>query len=317
MVITNRLAANSNEFRFYLDLNRNGRYDTNGYSAVINANGGFFDTNGFPMAQPSPGQTLSNYFVGDPEWIGGLERADLPHSSSNQFLYRYAYVVVPASKTLDVNYIHNYARLLNGNMSPGSGDGFIRNQGVGTWEINLAGFLTDLNTNYWPFPLGNINGTPYNYMPFDLSQPNRGAAFDDALGFVRYRYNRDWRNWLPSLQAYFNDVNNGPVVSAISSDFFDAYSRGPIMTNTTWPVRVDGDRTRVNFAWSGSDNPNAFFTTEEYFDPAKTSVQFSNRLWSEAAASIRMTATPTTGSFPRSEQTLPGSNPAAKDQFEL
>src|SRR5262245_33177093 len=66
VVITNRFAANSNEFRFYLDLNRNGRYDTNGYTAVINANGGYFDTNGFPMAQPSPGLTLSNFFVGDP-----------------------------------------------------------------------------------------------------------------------------------------------------------------------------------------------------------------------------------------------------------
>ena len=269
--------ANSNEFRSYLDLNRNGRYDTNGYSAVINALGGFFDTNGFPMAQPTAGQTLSNHFVGDPEWIGGLERMDLPHSSSNRFLYRFAYLVVPASKALDVNYSHNYARLLNGTMSPGSGDGFIRNQGVGTWEINLAGFLTDLNTNYWPFPDGNAFGTPYNYLPSDLSQPNRGAAFDDALAFVRYRYNRDWRTWLPSLQAYFNNPN---AVTAVGSDYIDAYSRGPIMTNTSWPVQADGDRTRVNFAWSGSDNPNAFFTTQDYFDPAKTSVQFSNRLWS-------------------------------------
>ena len=55
------------------------------------------------------------------------------------------------------------------------------------------------------------------------------------------------------------------------------------MTNTTWQVRVDGDLAwvnRPNTAWSGSDNPNAFFTTQDYFDPAKTSVQFSNRLWS-------------------------------------
>src|SRR6266550_1456025 len=33
--ITNRFFANSNEFRFYLDLNRNGRYDTNGLWPVI------------------------------------------------------------------------------------------------------------------------------------------------------------------------------------------------------------------------------------------------------------------------------------------
>ena len=181
------------------------------------------------MAQPTPGLTLSNYFVGDPEWIGGLERMDLPHSSSNRFLYRYAYLVVPASKALDVNYVHNYARLLNGNMDPGSGDGFIRNQGVGTWEINLAAFLTDLNTNYWPFPDGNAFGTPYDYLPYRLDPAQPWCGFRRCACFCRYRYNRDWRNWLPSLQGYFNNPN---AVSAVASDYIDAYSRGPIMTNT-------------------------------------------------------------------------------------
>src|SRR6266487_1223615 len=37
--ITNRNFANSNDFRFYLDLNRNGRYDTNGVWPEINSLG--------------------------------------------------------------------------------------------------------------------------------------------------------------------------------------------------------------------------------------------------------------------------------------
>src|SRR4051812_44707103 len=40
--ITNALYR-SNTFPFYVDLNRNGRYDTNGYQPVINPNGGFYD----------------------------------------------------------------------------------------------------------------------------------------------------------------------------------------------------------------------------------------------------------------------------------
>ena len=34
-IVTNALAYGSNEFRFYLDLNRNGRYDPNGLQPLI------------------------------------------------------------------------------------------------------------------------------------------------------------------------------------------------------------------------------------------------------------------------------------------
>src|SRR6266567_2439964 len=66
-VATNRLFPNSNEFRFYLDLNRNGRYDTNGLLPVIGPNGGFIDTNGNPIAGaggPPPTNAAINFFVG-------------------------------------------------------------------------------------------------------------------------------------------------------------------------------------------------------------------------------------------------------------
>lgn len=277
--ITNRFFANSNEFRFYWDLNRNGRYDTNGFIPVMNPLGGFYDLQGNLIPRVTAGDTLSNYFVGDPEWIGVLERPDLPHSSTNRFVARYAYLVSPASKTLDVNYVHNYARLFETTMNPASGDGFMRNQGVGTWEMNLAGFLTDLNTNFWPFPNGNLFGAPYRFRPQEPTQPNTGAAFDDALSFVRYRYNRNYRTYMPTLREYFGGALN--AVNAVNNDYIDAYSRGPVVTNTTWSLLFDGDRNLENrFAWAGGDNPNHFFSVQDFFDPAKTSLIFSNRLWS-------------------------------------
>ena len=152
------------DFRFYLDLNRNGRYDTNGLQPVISPDltRPFYGSNYSLMASISPGNTLSNFFVGDPEWIGGLESPDLPHSRSNQFLFRYAFLVVPAGKTLDLNYVHNYSKFLRP-YTMTLGDGFIRNQGVGTWEMNLASFLVDLNTNLWPYPNNTIFGTNYGY----------------------------------------------------------------------------------------------------------------------------------------------------------
>ena len=91
------------DFRFYLDLNRNGRYDTNGGWPIISADPAnpYYDTNGIPVSTGYGGPILSNSFVGDPEWIGVLEHPDQPHSGSNLFLARYAYLVVPASKTLE------------------------------------------------------------------------------------------------------------------------------------------------------------------------------------------------------------------------
>ncbi|HKI71889.1 MAG TPA: hypothetical protein VKA81_05900, partial [Verrucomicrobiae bacterium] len=102
-VVTN-LTSGASEFRFYLDLNRNGRFDTNGVQRI-------FDTNGVI----APATAL---LVGDPEWIGILEHPDWPHSSSNQFIGRYAFVVVPAGKTLDINYLHNNARDLRIGSTP-------------------------------------------------------------------------------------------------------------------------------------------------------------------------------------------------------
>ena len=55
----------TNDFRFYWDFNRNGRYEPNGTLPEIDYRG-----------QPA-GRT--NFYVGDPEFIGVLDKLDLPH----------------------------------------------------------------------------------------------------------------------------------------------------------------------------------------------------------------------------------------------
>ncbi|MFM8359460.1 MAG: hypothetical protein ACKOET_13005, partial [Verrucomicrobiota bacterium] len=139
-VVTNRNPATRPEFRYTLDLNRNRQVDPNGIQPVYDQRRRVIGTNDL---------------VGDPEWIGQLENPAAPHSGTNRFVGRYAYVVLPAGKTLDLNYVHNDAK----RQFPRAGasvnptlfrtSGFLRNQGVGSYEINLAGYFGQLNTNVW------------------------------------------------------------------------------------------------------------------------------------------------------------------------
>src|SRR5258706_3978054 len=104
--ITNRVTK-SNEFSFYYDANRNGRYDTNGWQPVISSDPTrpFYDTNGNLIANIIPGNTASNNFIGDPEWIGGFESPRLPPSGTKRVLFPYAFLVSPGSQTPGWNYI--------------------------------------------------------------------------------------------------------------------------------------------------------------------------------------------------------------------
>ncbi|MCB1128079.1 MAG: hypothetical protein KDM81_16420, partial [Verrucomicrobiae bacterium] len=92
------------DFRFFLDLNRNGRFETNGVLPVL-------DALGQPVVQDvgNGSQVVSNRFVGDPEWIGELQHPDAPHSGTNRFVGRFAYLVLPAGRSLDLNFVHNNA----------------------------------------------------------------------------------------------------------------------------------------------------------------------------------------------------------------
>ena len=253
--ITNRLFANSNEFRFYLDLNRNGRYDPNGLQPVIGADG-------LPIRVQNV--IISNYFVGDPEWIGALRHPEFAHSADNPFVYRYAYCVVPAGQTLDINCIHNQAlRPAKTKLDPQGGD-FRRDQGVGTFEINLAAFLYDLNTNLYAW------GGQYSYDPTG-GFPARGNAFADAGALLAYRYAMNPVNSSFTLASVRNLFTNGPA--AFMGDGIDGYSTAAMLNSSGFFQDPDSSPINCpNYPWAGADNPNHFYSTQDLFDKSKTAL---------------------------------------------
>jgi len=285
VVRTNRIYG-SNEFLYYLDLNRNNRFDTNGDIVQINSQGTYFQADGTFTSDITKALHMSA--IGDPEWVGILERgAYIPsllnlqagpaypaygygHSSSNLFISRYSYVVIPTSAALDINNIHNYAKAVN----PGSGlplnmnagDGYLRNMGVGSWEINLAAFLADLNTNLWPVGYNGAWGTSYNYSTNNTT-PNQGAAFEDSLALLRYRYGTNWGTNLVSVNNLF-PINGA---NTFQNDFYDGYSAGPVMLGFHWfnGPPPDTDNTRTAAGWSGSENPQHYFDLQDFFDRSK------------------------------------------------
>jgi hypothetical protein len=253
-IITNRALGRS-DFRFYLDLNRNGAFDPSGMLGVTNS-----------LGQPIPNASFpeTNYFTGDPQWIGGLQFPDRPHSADNPFLYRYAYLVVPAGKTLDINYIYNQAARPDKPRLDPSGNDYFRNQGVGTWELNLAAFLYDLNTNTYAW------GGRYVYVPQAYFATINGNAFYDAFTVLTNRYAGTLTSLAPVSGAGGLFGNGLPT---FAGDAADDYSAGPLLTNNWLTVR-DPDTIRTRFPWSGANNTNHFFSPQELFDRTKTSDSF-------------------------------------------
>jgi len=253
------------DFRFYLDLNRNGRFDTNGLLPTINPNGGFYAINGNPIPTIQPGNTMSNLDIGDPEWIGVLDHPDQPHGPNNRFIARYAFIAVPIGNALDLNAIHN--QVYNNNSPLGGNDGFFRNEGIGSWEINLAGFLADLNTNEWGQNIGNATWYQYN----EPSTFNNGNAFDDARALLAYRYNNNY-NSLFSFQTLYG----ANAYSTYANGVVDSYTFGKLMTNTFLPFLNPAPN---NTPWAGADNTNHFFDMQDlYANPNNTFPAFTNRL---------------------------------------
>ncbi len=221
------------EERFYLDFNRNGIYDPSGW-------------------------TNNLFYSGDPEWIGVLEHPEFPHSATNRFVGRYAYMVLPVGNSLDLNYIHNYARgaapKLGGGALPPTmiKDGFSRNQGIGSWEINLAAFLTDLdpfdyNGQYSYGSSGNPGGVTTS-----------GQAFNDSVGLLKYRYGSFSPGSLASVSAlYGNTVGN-----LFANDFIDSYSLSPVLVP---PYRNLIDTDVSAEPWVGASAPNRFVDPQSLF----------------------------------------------------
>lgn len=237
------------DFRFFLDLNRNGRFETNGVLPVL-------DALGQPVVQDvgNGPQVVSNRFVGDPEWIGELQHPDAPHSGTNRFVGRFAYLVLPAGRSLDLNFVHNNA--LTRDLSTPA---FQRNQGVGSWELNLAAFLHDLNTNAWP---------NYRYLS-GVRQPVT-PPFAQALGFLGYRYGGNYNN-LFSVEQLFGATGR----DFFARDTIDQYSDGPFVAD--WRgLTADNDQTAAS--WPGSENPRSYFELNDLFDVSRVPAAFTNNL---------------------------------------
>ncbi len=251
------------DFRYYLDLNENGRFERYGYIPQIGPNGGFMHPDG--TENNNPANVVTNFATGgDPEWIGVLEHPDAPHGPNNHFISRYAFIAVPVGNALDINYVHNQAN--NGTLPISANDYFMRNQGVGSWEINLAAFLADLNTNEWgqsvgsgaTAPLGSASYYQYN----EPDGVNSGFAFADARALLAYRYNG---NRLANANSVF--LRALPV---FRNDGIDDFSDGPLQT--TLDTNADFIPKSPLVPWSGADNPNHFFTLGDYFDLSKTTI---------------------------------------------
>ncbi|MCP5521088.1 MAG: hypothetical protein H7A46_06025 [Verrucomicrobiales bacterium] len=245
-VSTNSDSSLPLDFRFYLDLNRNGRFDTNGAQAVLNALGQ-------PTLLPG-GEVLSNVYVGDPEWIGMLEYPDAPHSGTNRFIGRLAYLIQPAGKSLDFNYVHN-----NAGRQSLNGLGYYRNEGVGPWELNFAAFLRDLNTNVW---------VQYDYR--GLSSPATTDSGLDAFGFLEHRYANNYATLFSVNQLF-----GAGAATVFRNDHVDAYTDGPHFGGVL-PLDTDNDQTTV--PWPGSDSPVHYFQINDLFDPNQVPANWLNRL---------------------------------------
>ena len=286
-VQTNPLSTNL-DFRFYLDLNQNGHFEANGMQPVIsdNLSSPFYDTNGNPIASLQAANVLSNFMVGDPEWVGVLEHPDEPHGPQNKYLSRYAFIALPAGNALDINYIHNEA------LSPPTSaknlqEGYLRNQGVGSWELNLAAFLADLNSNQWSAPSASQARTYYAYNE-PIGVQNAGHAFDDARALVKFRYAA---NTLPTAGQWFTN----PL--PLKNNNIDNFSRGPVQTTLEYYRPLFTPQPSIANPWSGADNTNHYFSLFDWFDGSKTGTgigigannnSFTNRL---RAGGKRMLAT--------------------------
>jgi hypothetical protein len=256
-VMTNgNLAQPSNDFRFWVDINRNGRFETNGYQPLLDGNG-----NKVPLTGPP---FVTNFNNGEPEWIGVLKYPEYVHSPTNPFIGRYAFMALPIGKTLDLNFIHNYSRYTvgAGGTPTMSSDAFGRDEGVGSWELNMAAFLEALSPAMYQT---NTSVPSYSYLIGSV--PGRiatgGGAFDDAsqiLGF-RYGYN-------PTYPLSLSSIFSNSLAFWQSIDEYGTYP------STTFPFDFNeynpAYANRTQEPWPGTYNSNMFYDVQDLFDPNKT-----------------------------------------------
>ncbi|MEY2409327.1 MAG: hypothetical protein QOF48_1997, partial [Verrucomicrobiota bacterium] len=239
------------ENRFYLDLNRNGRFEPSGFVPSTNElNAPILDGAGNPITE---------WRIGDPVWIGILRDPTQPHSSSNHFIARYAFIIVPAGRTLDMNWIHNDTK----DVGNGVGlSGYLRNQGVGTYELNLAAFLADVNANaWWPSYFYNSNAGP--------NEPSKGPAFNDAHEILTNRFYLGDKRRVPPATALFASLG-APPLNYFSFDHINAYADGPFApfgsSAATVALRDNDDPT---LPWPGADSYKHYYTIHDFWNASQ------------------------------------------------
>lgn len=227
----------TNDFRYYIDLNRNGVFDPSDERDVTGPNNERYNPSTLRVATAGP--FLRGRFIGDPEWIGVLERPDLPHSETNRFIGRYAYIMLPTGKSLDINFIHNLAIYETGTTNltyDTTRLRYSRNQGVGSYELNLAGFLMDLHTNVWR--------TDQNYYLYTSTNTASGQAFRDAASLLRYRLNESRANLMTPQEVF------GGAQSRWANDLVDMAADGPLIPYNKWY----SSRPVTDFGFASLDN---------------------------------------------------------------
>jgi hypothetical protein len=210
--------------------------------------------------------------------------------------------VLPIGKTLDFNYIHNWAKgnyvdsvkdftNTSGTGTFGSGtsdDGFARDQGVASYELNLAALLDIVSPDAYENGLPNLASyvvKPYQYFPpaNAKGQANTGYAFDDAEAFVHYRY-WIWPQTGGSPYLGFGSLRTlFPGLYAGATNFnaygIDAYClTAPVVSPFDPTNTVDNLVSTKTLLWPGSYSSNMFYDPQDLFDPNKTSMDFTNRM---------------------------------------
>ncbi len=230
-----------------------------------NTVGTFLDLNRTALFD-NPG-TSNNRPFGDPIWLGILDRPWFPHSRTNRFVGRMAYLVQPVGKSLDLNNIHHDTARPAFNPT----FGYMRNQGFGPWELNFAAFLHEFNPGFWDYSYTGVGGRPNT----------AGRAFEDALSIVRYREGWPDNALTVPIAPNFATVYPDAVLGNFPPTSIDVYSDGdqlgyPVGVNI---AQADDDNLPAQklTRWPGADTTNHFFHIQELFDKADVGGAFGGR----------------------------------------
>ena len=230
------LLSETNQGRFYYDFNQNGIFEP-----------------------------TSRLQTGDPHFVGILEDPNQPHGPNNRAIARYAWLIAPVGKTLDVNVIHNQGKRIGA-----ATESYYRNLSLGPFEMNTAALLAEVNP-YWGYNYQLGVGVQSTFAP------NTQDAFRDALQVLLYRNNGSFNNY-PPLATLFGA---GPATT-LANEQFDVLGNGPLM-NSSNLLSSAADSTAI--AWPGGTNtsvtPQQIFdlndlllTTKSYSSTITTNIQY-------------------------------------------